>query len=601
MIPLFPLLAAIGIGLFGRRLAEGSHRAAIPAVLLSSALSLKGLIDVAQGGPRHFTLYPWISNGSIEIAFGFYIDHLTVVVLLLITGVSSVIQCYSVRYMRGDPGYSRFFAGLSFFTASILMMVMADNLLMLYLFWEVVGFALYLLLAHHFERKAACRSAFKSFLVNRTADALFFCGLLLAFQTFGTFDYRQIFLKAETHLGKEVNLLGWFGLSGPSVEVFTLIALLIFAGGAGKSAQFPFHVWLPDTMEGPTPVSALMHAGMVNAGGFMVARLSPLFELSTTAMNGIALIGATTAFLGTAIMLTQSDIKRVLGYSTMGQMGFMVMEVGLGAYSAALLHLVAHGLFKATLFLNAGNALEKARKHSAAAHGAPAGSLQTTFGIQWAAGLAAALIFPALIYLGFDPLLRAPLFGWEGGVLLWFFGWATAFLTAFYLFQLIYADNLRPRAGYTPVLHSGRPFGWKAAVAMILILAVFIGGYAGAAVIGWNWFEGFLAPVLKRGEHLEGPAAGWGLLFPVLLSTAVVLSGWFLSYSLLNAKKILLPHRPDVLSKNIYLFLLNEGYVDEVYHSFLIAPILNLSRRLAGIRDRSDLTARPSSSTEPLA
>jgi len=555
LIPLLPLAASVGIGLCGSRLKEKSHRIAVPSVLLSFALSVMALIDVVRQGAIQISLYSWMHSFGMNIQVGFYIDPLTAVMLLLITGVSSVVHLYSIRYMQGDAGYPRFFAFLSLFTFSILMMVMADNLLLLYLVWELVGLCLYLLLSHRYQEKKACRSAAKTFFINRIGGVSFLLGVILVYTVLGTFNYQEIFLQAKSHFGETLSLFGW------EAQVTTVMALLIFGGAAARSAQIPFHVWLPDTMEAPTPVSALMHAGMINAGGFMIARLSPLFALSPTAMNFIAFIGAMTTFYGTTVMLTQTDRKRMLGYSTIGQMGFMIMEVGVGAYATAIFHLAAHGLFKATLFLSAGDSV-----HLKSEQRVP------KYGILSVIGVALAVTIPFVLLFGLDELIRIPNAEGHGGTILWFFAWATAFLTAFYFFQLLYSGGIH---AYAP--HEEGPLLSRSPIGLILILLIV--GYFTLPFIGLNWFEHFLTPVMGGSGATHEATLQWNFLVTTLLSVGVVASGSMLAYYYI-AKEWTVGDRLTERLNLLYVFFLNKGYADEFYQAVFVVPILRLAGRL---------------------
>ena len=555
LIPFFPLFASAAIGLFGWRLKEKSHRPAVAAVLLSFALSVAALVRVVQEGPVRISLYPWIDSFGITVQVGFYLDPLTTVMLLLITGVSSVVHLYAINYLQGDRGYARFFAFLSLFTFSILMMVMVDNLLLLYLVWELVGLALYLLLSHQYRQEAACRAAAKTFLVNRIGGVIFLLGVILVYATFGTFDYRELFLQAKSHLGETVSLFGW------RVEAITLIALLLFGGAAARSAQIPFHVWLPDTMGAPTPVSALMHAGMINAGGFMLARLSPVFALAPAAMNFIAFIGTLTTFYGTTVMLTQTDRKRMLGYSTIGQMGFMIMEVGVGAYATAIFHLAAHGLFKATLFLSAADAV-----HLKSEQRIP------KYGILSVIGVALAVTIPFVLLFGLDELLRIPNAEGHGGTILWIFAWGTAFLTAFYFFQLLYSGGIH---AYAP--HEEGPLLSRSPIGLILILLIV--GYFTLPFIGLNWFEHFLTPVMGGSGATHEATLQWNFLVTTLLSVGVVASGSVLAYYYI-AKEWTVGDRLTERLNLHYVFFQKKGYADEVYQAVLVVPILRLAGRL---------------------
>ena len=297
LIPLLPLAAFLVLGLAGNRIKDRAHLVAVPAVVLSWLLSVFAFFDVAQGAPISQPLYTWLTSGHLDIHIGLYLDRLTVVMLMLVTTVSSLVHIYTIGYMHGEAGYARFFSYIAFFTFSMLMLVLADNLLQLFVFWEAVGLCSYLLIGHWYERAPACAAATKAFLVNRVGDFGFMLGLLLVWYSFGSLNYLDIFPAAHEAANLTMNVLGPFGGTW-DVSVFTVICLLLFTGAIGKSAQVPLHVWLPDAMEGPTPISALIHAAtMVTAGVFMVTRLAPLYNLSPTAMTVVALVGAATMVL----------------------------------------------------------------------------------------------------------------------------------------------------------------------------------------------------------------------------------------------------------------------------------------------------------------
>src|SRR5499427_8555649 len=357
LIPLLPLASFLILGLFGHWIKDKAHLVAVPAVILSFLFSVFAFLDVAGGHHSTFRLYTWLSSGMLDIHIGITIDRLTSVMLLLVTIVSSLVHIYTIGYMHGEPGYARFFSYIALFTFSMLMLVLADNLLQLFVFWEAVGLCSYLLIGHWYERPSACAAATKAFIVNRVGDFGFLLGLFLAWTSFGSLTYLEIFAQAHQSVNATLNLFAPVG-GHWDVSVVTLVCLLLFMGAVGKSAQVPLHVWLPDAMEGPTPISALIHAAtMVTAGVFLVARLAPLYNLSPTAMTVVAIVGGLTMMLGATIALTQTDIKRVVAYSTVSQLGYMMMACGLGAYAAGIYHLLTHGAFKALLFLGCGSVI----------------------------------------------------------------------------------------------------------------------------------------------------------------------------------------------------------------------------------------------------
>jgi len=355
LVVLAPLLGAIIAGLFGRSIGRaGAHTLTIAGVALSFALSAYVLWQLQQGAaPFNQNLYTWFQVGALQAHVGFMVDKLTAMMMVVVTFVSLLVHVYTIGYMREDDGYQRFFSYISLFTFSMLMLVMANSFLQLFFGWEAVGLVSYLLIGFWFKRPSAIFANLKAFLVNRVGDLGFLLGIAAVLYWFGTLDYATVFANAPTIRDATVSVI-----AGREWSVPTLICVLLFIGAMGKSAQVPLHVWLPDSMEGPTPISALIHAAtMVTAGIFMVARMSPLFELSETALNFVLFIGATTAFFTGLIGIVQNDIKRVVAYSTLSQLGYMTVALGVSAYSAAIFHLMTHAFFKALLFLAAGSVI----------------------------------------------------------------------------------------------------------------------------------------------------------------------------------------------------------------------------------------------------
>ncbi|HVI26783.1 MAG TPA: NADH-quinone oxidoreductase subunit L [Xanthomonadaceae bacterium] len=357
-IVLAPLVGSIVAGLFGRQVGRvGSHIVTILGVAISCALSGYVLWQlVGQGAPPfNENVYTWFQAGGIQANVGFMVDKLTAMMMVVVTFVSLLVHVYTIGYMAEDPGYQRFFSYISLFTFSMLMLVMSNNFLQLFFGWEAVGLVSYLLIGFWFKRPTAIFANLKAFLVNRVGDFGFLLGIAAVLYWFGTLDYATVFANAGDKIGAGQAVAV---LQGHEWSVATLICICLFVGAMGKSAQVPLHVWLPDSMEGPTPISALIHAAtMVTAGIFMVARMSPLFELSETALNFVLFIGATTAFWTGLIGIVQNDIKRVVAYSTLSQLGYMTVALGVSAYSAAVYHLMTHAFFKALLFLGAGSVI----------------------------------------------------------------------------------------------------------------------------------------------------------------------------------------------------------------------------------------------------
>jgi NADH-quinone oxidoreductase subunit L len=353
LVPVAPLFGAIVAGLFGRAVGRaGAHGVTIAGMAISTVGSAIVFFDVLSGNTFNGSVYTWAVSGGVSFEIGFLIDRLSATMMLVVTFVSLMVHIYTIGYMRDDPGYQRFFSYISLFTFSMLMLVMSNNFLQLFFGWEAVGLVSYLLIGFWYTRPSAIHANLKAFLVNRVGDFGFLLGIALVFVHFGTLDYLEVFAAAPdlAHATAWTTFVGW--------PLITTICLLLFIGAMGKSAQFPLHVWLPDSMEGPTPISALIHAAtMVTAGIFMVARMSPLFELSETALSVVLVIGAITALFMALLGLVQNDIKRVVAYSTLSQLGYMTVALGASAYAASIFHLMTHAFFKALLFLGAGSVI----------------------------------------------------------------------------------------------------------------------------------------------------------------------------------------------------------------------------------------------------
>ncbi len=349
-----PLVGAILAGFLGWKLGRVfAHSVTILSVAISFAASVAALVQVVHGATLDQEVYTWLAGENFRLQVGFLVDKLTVTMMCVVTFVSLMVHVYTIGYMADDPGYQRFFCYISLFTFSMMMLVMANNFLQLFFGWEAVGLVSYLLIGFWFTRPTAIYANLKAFLVNRVGDFGFLLGIAIVFGVFGTLDYAPVFKGATAIADKAVAIVPWGDWS-----LVTMICICLFIGAMGKSAQFPLHVWLPDSMEGPTPISALIHAAtMVTAGIFMVARMSPLFELSQTALSFVLIIGAITMFFMALVALVQYDIKRVVAYSTLSQLGYMTVALGSGAYSIGIFHLMTHAFFKAVLFLGAGSVI----------------------------------------------------------------------------------------------------------------------------------------------------------------------------------------------------------------------------------------------------
>src|SRR5881296_3057026 len=506
LIPLLPFAAFLIIGLFGHWIRERAHWIAVPAVIVSFILSVITFIEVADGRHTTIPLYTWATSGDLSIELSLHVDRLTAVMLLLVTIVSSLVHVYTIGYMRGDRGYARFFAYIALFTFSMLMLVMADNFLQLFIFWEAVGLCSYLLIGHWYERPSACSAATKAFIVNRIGDFGFLLGLLLIYLTVGSLEYRQVFVQAPDLAQETFNLLRPFGGQW-EVSTLTLICLLLFMGAMGKSAQVPLHVWLPDAMEGPTPISALIHAAtMVTAGVFLVARLAPLYSLSPAAMDVVAITGAATMVLGATIALTQFDIKRIVAWSTVSQLGYMMMACGLGAYAAGIYHLLTHGAFKALLFLCCGSVIIALHhEQDMRRMGGLKDKLPVTYWTFVIGSLALAGFPLTAGFFSKDEILVSAWSAGSLGKLLASLGLATALLTAFYCFRLVFVtfwgdSHVDPR--YIGHVHEPS----RTMTVPLLILAVL------SIATGYLGIPGFLAPTFpgsgSEGHHASSMAFG---------------------------------------------------------------------------------------------
>jgi NADH-quinone oxidoreductase subunit L len=563
-IPLLPLVSFLILGLFGHWIKDNAHLVAVPAVVVSWLLSLLVFFDVANGHQTSFPLYTWLTSGMLDIHIGFSIDRLTAVMLLLVTTVSSLVHIYTIGYMRGDPGYARFFSYIALFTFSMLMLVMADNLLQLFIFWEAVGLCSYLLIGHWYDRPAACAAATKAFIVNRVGDFGFMLGLLLVWYSFGSLDYQEIFPRAHESVGEVMNVLGPFGGTW-DVSVLTLICILLFTGAVGKSAQVPLHVWLPDAMEGPTPISALIHAAtMVTAGVFLVARLAPLYNLSPTAMTVVAITGGITMVVGATIALTQTDIKRVVAYSTVSQLGYMIMACGLGAYASGMYHLLTHGAFKALLFLGCGSVIIALHhEQDMRRMGGLKDKLPVTYWTFVVGSLALAGFPLTSGFFSKDDLLIS---AWSSGPLgqfLTVLGLVTALMTAFYSFRLVFVTFWGP--SHVDPHHAGHiQEPSKAMTIPLMVLAVL------SIVTGYLGIPEFLGPMFET--HAGGAAHEGGAAVGIMVvATGMGLLGIAAAYYVY----VLNPSLPDRFAQqwqSLYRASLNKWYVDEAYDRTIVRP-----------------------------
>jgi len=437
LVPLAPLFGAIVAGLFCRVIPRWvAHTVTIAGVAIAFIASVVIFRDVQAGNVFNGSVYTWLTSGDYKFEVGFLIDTLTTTMMLVVTFVSLMVHIYTIGYMQEDPGYNRFFSYISLFTFSMLMLVMSNNFMQLFFGWEAVGLVSYLLIGFWYTRPTAIFANMKAFLVNRVGDFGFILGIGLVLAHFGTLDYAETFRKAPEFAGTTINILG-----SADWSLMTVTCICLFIGAMGKSAQVPLHVWLPDSMEGPTPISALIHAAtMVTAGIFMVARMSPLFELSTTALSFVIVIGAITALFMGFLGIIQNDIKRVVAYSTLSQLGYMTVALGASAYSVAIFHLMTHAFFKALLFLAAGSVIIGMHHDQDIRN---MGGLRKYMPITWITSLIGSLALIGTPFLsGFyskDSIIEAvALSHIPGAGFAYFSVLAGVFVTAFYSFRMYF-------------------------------------------------------------------------------------------------------------------------------------------------------------------
>jgi len=583
LIPFLPLAAFLINILFGRKyLKENSHWVSILAVAGSWIVTVITLLDVLSGKIINEDLYSWIVSGEFKASVGFLIDQLTVVMLIVVTTCSALIHIYSIGYMRGDKGYYRFFAYLSLFTFCMLMLVMANNFLQLYFGWEGVGLCSYFLIGYYFDKKSASDAGKKAFIVNRFGDFGFGLGIIMIFLTFGTAYYAPVFSQAKNFAAQTVNFLGY------DVHLMTLIALLLFCGSIGKSAQMPLHVWLPDAMEGPTPVSALIHAAtMVTAGVFLVARCSPIFSLSETALTVVALTGAITALFAATIALVQKDIKRIIAYSTISQLGYMFLAAGVGAYGAGVFHLYTHSFFKALLFLCAGSVMHAM---SGELDIQMMGGLKKYMPITYWTMLFASLSIAGMPgFAGFfskDEILWLAYSGQSPvGKFVWVIGALVAFLTAFYSFRLIFLTFHGKFRGTHEQEHHLHESPKTMTVPLILLcIGAVASGWVGIPHLlgGGAHFMEFLKPVLGHSEANATHTEEWMVM---AISTIAGFSGIGLA-ALFYLVKTDIPVRLAQKFNTVYKTLWNKYYVDELYSFIIVRPAIWTAKNiLIGITD----------------
>jgi len=584
LVPLFPLLGFLVNGLLaltlkatpeekiaGKSLVSWIGCASVGLSFLTSIVVFFELLALPVGERVVQKIaFPWILSGKFHIDIGFLVDPLSSVMILVVSGVGFFIHLYSIGYMAEDKGYARYFSFLNLFTFFMLTLVLSNNFLLFYLGWEGVGLCSYLLIGFWYEKKTAADAGKKAFIVNRIGDFGFALGVMLIFWTFGSLNFTNVFENAP-------HVLAFGG------GLVTAITLLLFMGATGKSAQIPLYVWLPDAMEGPTPVSALIHAAtMVTAGVYMVARCHALFLLAPISMGVVAVIGAATAIYAASIGLVQNDIKRVLAYSTISQLGYMFLACGVGAFAAGIFHLMTHAFFKALLFLSAGAVMHAL---SGELNMQKMGGLKKYIPITFWCFLAGTLAISGIpLFSGFfskDEILWKTFSSPHGHFLLWLIGVVTAALTAFYMFRLFFMIFLG-KSRVDPEVQAHVHEAPRSMTIPLMILAVLsvIGGYVGIphSLGGSNRFEGFLSSVFEHGHadtHTTSQAMSTEYLL-MLISIVVVIIGILVAYRF-YIQNLNIPKRLAEKYKFSYRVLFNKYYVDELYAKVFVNPFLSLA------------------------
>src|SRR6516225_1525943 len=560
-----PLLAAVIAGFFGRVIGDrGAQLVTCGALLLAAALGIPLFRDIlASDSPRVIPLASWIIADGVDVTWSLRLDTLSGVMILVVTIVSSMVHVYSIGYMADDPSIPRFMAYLSLFTFAMLALVTANDFVQLFFGWEGVGLMSYLLIGFWYDRPSANAAAIKAFIVNRVGDFGFALGIFAVFVIFGSLDFGVVFGKAPSVVGTTMDFLGW------RVDSLTLACILLFIGAMGKSAQIPLHTWLPDAMEGPTPVSALIHAAtMVTAGVFMVARLSPLFEYAPTALAVVGVVGGTTAMFAASIGMVQNDIKRVVAWSTCSQLGYMFAAAAVSAYAAAIFHLFCHAFFKGLLFLCCGSVIHAmGGEQDMRRMGGLWRKIPITYVTMWVGALSLSAIPWFSGYFSKDMILDA---AWAAGTAVgryaWVLGTIAAFMTAFYISRVMFMTfHGEPRAD-EETMHHAHESPWVMTIPLI-VLAI---GAAFFGFLGYDFFVGhdragfWKSAILVLPQYDSLDAAEGNPLFVRYLPLTVAVIGIAIAYVFYIADPQL-PVRLAARFRALYLFLLNKWYFDELY------------------------------------
>lgn len=551
LVPLLPLLTMLIVVAGPGAEVHRRVKIAVWPIAAAFAGAVATLYSVTTEGPIVVRFYDPAAAGSFPVPLGFYVDRLSAVMMVLISAIGTIIYAYSIEYMQQEPHERRYFALLGIAVSTLLCMVSSGNLMMLLLFWQVLSYLLYLLIHNH-THAATLDSGFRTFALLRTGDVAFLAGTALAYTLYGTLEFPDLFAAAAQSTAT-IPLLPGLECNGA-----TCVTLLLLVGAMSKSAQFPFHIWLPRYLYAPTPVTALLHAGIINAGGFLINRLAPLFGLSSTTLHAAFFIGTLTAVLGASMMLAQNDIKNMLGFSTIGQMGYMVMECGLGAFALAVFHLIAHGLFKATVFLNCGDGIGKARSDPHFPHREHEADDGGYSRLTWATGFVTTLLIPLLILLLTHGVLQIPLLEAQGTVIFLFFIWITSSQAILTLTRLHAVAS------------------WKVSAAMLVTLLFVVFVYLFAV----ESFTAFLYPnpddVASYFKAAELPSR----LFDMMIGAATLMTmiGWVYVYVRAQGRSLPMPGWVDAIRIRLYVLFLNRLYVDEWLHRLRQAHLATIRR-----------------------
>ena len=579
-----PLAGGVIAGLFGARMGDrASQLVTVIPMLVAAVLSCVILWQVGfEGGARTVELFTWIRSGTLELGWSLRVDTLTAVMMFVVNVVSSMVHVYSVGYMSHDPHKPRFMAYLSLFTFFMLALVTADNFVQMFFGWEGVGLMSYLLIGFWFGRPSANAAAIKAFVVNRVGDFGFMLGIFGVFFAFGTLDFDTVFAAVPDVAGRTFTFLSM------ELDIVTTLCFLLFIGAMGKSAQIGLHTWLPDAMEGPTPVSALIHAAtMVTAGVFMVARLSPMFEFAPVALTFVAFIGATTAFFAATIGLTQWDIKRVIAYSTCSQLGYMFFAIGVGAYPAAIFHLMTPAFFKALLFLGAGSVIHGMDdEQDMRRMGGLYPKMRKTAVLMWIGSLALAGVGIPLLGIGFagfyskDIILESAFAAHTGmGQYAFWAGIAAALMTAFYSWRLLFLTfHGRTRADEHTFDHAHEsPLVMLAPLFVLAAGALFSGALAYEYFVGhemehfWGSSILMLSDIIEEAHHVPK----WVKILPIAVGVAGILAAWVMYMARPGW-----PERVASMAGPVYRFVFNKWFFDELYDRLFVRPAFYLGRGL---------------------